>query len=898
VPESLGGGLLFWNDSALYTADSFLGTLTPLLEIGFRPATVSFGPTFVLLRSSSGDRIALDVRTRQRVPLAPPLLANIATTPNGRVLALLEGGACQLSEDAGKSYRPLPLPGGTRAVSVREASGELLIGLSSGQQIRLDSAGKTQIEAIPPRASPRPAAGSLWPVPEPPLERALASGVPIGDEFAGVAVAGSVATVNLRTGELVQITRALVPSELSCQTLDVNGTLLLACKSKNNESLLLSDVFGANPLTQAQFAEGVALSFAAGVLVASAACDGAVRRGAVCVRNVDGRFQDFDVGAQLTKLEQAASVPKPGAKAAPAALPIVRWVPKLGGGALAVIGGAAPGLLDAKSGNFVPILPEAAAPVLQPSAGWLGRDWIAFEDGSVRGWLRDSAIAITRDGRIEPSIYRFSSLSAAGAHALAFDAARRTFQSSDWGQSWVETLAPPDSTALGKSSQNPRCSQVGCVLGPWLRIGWEAEGPVAPVSIRNIAPTPPRMAREAQPILNCKQLAAPTIVEQPHADDAPESPSFGTSRLSLTREEDHIVEFPWATVHPISGTGSPLGLSASLAIRVALGADQALPSANWPGYAAPARISYVSAFEPSGRVQSASITWRAMYAAARASAVDPPWYQQGPNEGVAVPVLGLTAGQTEGLLLDEMIPLWVHPSGAVEPLTSKLVANESTWLSAVQIAPNKLVMLSGHSDGTLDIFEFTAGRARRLFQMPGLDVALYPRNPDALAIGAHGELAILRTPSGSEPATSADPALLFHEDGAVSVLAPWSRLFLADAPECTPAANDYRALLQTDHAWLQLIDGAEPVNDEAKQAGMFAILRGNAERLCLEAVELADAPVERADASNETRLSARFVGRGRGAARLGFASGFEFRQALSCSLSGAHERGIAQHGSP
>ncbi len=171
--------------------------------------------------------------------------------------------------------------------------------------------------------------------------------------------------------------------------------------------------------------------------------------------------------------------------------------------------------------------------------------------------------------------------------------------------------------------------------------------------------------------------------------------------------------------------------------------------------------------------------------------------------------------------------------------------------------------------------------------MPGLDVALYPANPDALAIGPQGALAILRTPGGNEPATSADPAMLLHEDGSVSVLAPWSRLSWADAPECRPAASDYRAVLQTSRAWLHLIDAAQPVSEEALQARMFALLRENSERLCLEALEVADAPVDGEESSYETRLSARFVGRGRGAARLGFGAGFEFRQALSCRLSGA-----------
>ncbi|HKO49356.1 MAG TPA: hypothetical protein VJV79_16600, partial [Polyangiaceae bacterium] len=779
-------------------------------------------------------------------------------------------------------------PVGTRAMSVREASGQLLADLTSGQQIRLDLAGNLQVEAAlrAPRASPR--ADSLWPLAQPPLERALEFGVLIGQEFAGVEVGGSVATVNLRTGELVQVTRALVPSQLSCRALDVSGALLLACNSKNG-SLVLSDVFGERPLTQAKFPPGVPLAFADGVLVASARCDGLIRPGAVCVRSVDGRFHDFDVSAQLAKLEQAQPQPKPSGGPALAGPSIVRWVPKVGGGAVALIEGSASGLIDAQSGIFVPILPGvlAAAQAKRQSTAWLGLDWIALEDGSLRGWLGNGALVISRDGRLEPSAYEFSRLSGAGARALALDGRQRVFQSVDWGRNWVETLAPPGFASGGKNL-SLLCSPVGCSLGPWLRVGWEVEVPAAVVRTQNVAPAPPRATSEALPLLDCKQLAAPVIVEQTQPASDAATLQFGTSRQSLVREHDYHADFPWATVHPLRGAGQPLGLSASLALHVAPDAELESLPANWPGYAFPARISFVTAFDPSGRIQSTSISWRALNELTRAAGLPAPSFQGGSSEGLAIPVLGLNAGEAEGLLLDDVVPLWVHGAGAPpQALASKLVADESQWISAVHSGPNQLAMLSGRSDGSLDVFEFRAGRARRLFQMPALDVALYPSNPDALAIDAHGALAILRTPSGSEPAKGADPALLFHDDGRVTVLAPWSRLFLADAPECKPAASDYRAVLQTRRAWLQLIDAAQPMTGAALRAGMFALLRGNSERLCLEAIELADEPLDRQDSTVETRLSARFIGRGRGAARLGFAAGFEFRQALSCRLSEA-----------
>lgn len=895
LPEALGGGLLFWGASALYTADSFLGTLTPLLDIGFRPARVSFGPSFALLRGADGQRVAVDLRARQPVALTPPLLADIAVAAGGRSLALLEGGGCSLSEDSGRSYRPLSLPAGTRAVNVREAAGELFAGLNSEQRIRVDSAGNVQVEAVSSQAPASPRADSLWPLEEPPLERALTSGVPIGEEFAGVAVAGSVATVNLRTGELVQMTRALVPSELKCKTLDASGGLLLACHSPANGSVVLSDVFGEHPQTQAKFASDVRLDFAAGALVASARCDGTVSPGAVCVGGADGRLRDFDVSAHLAKLAQPSASPPSQAQTEPPSKShagsvvgpsIVRWVPKIGGGAVAVIDGASPGLLDAQTGNFVAVSPEAVRLATEPTRGsehWLGLDWVALADGSVRGWLSNGVLAIDRDGRREPSVYEFQYLSGAGAHALAFDRGQRVFQSSDWGVTWVETMAPPGFALGGKSSIAPRCSQVGCSLGPWLRVGWEAEVPAARVRTSRIVSPPPRVPREPLPLLNCNQLGAPNIKEQLPAE--PNSRLlFGVNPASLAREQDHEATFSWSTVHPLNGAGAPQGLRASFAIRTPPESTPLPLPANWPGYATPARIFFVAPFDPNGRVQSAALSWRTLNEAARAAGADAPSFEAVlADELVSVPVLGLEPGEAQGLVLAERVPTWVRGGGRNVALSVGNADDQVTWLSAVQRTQNKLVVLGGHIDGTLDVVEFTAGRARRLFQIPGS--AHYPSNSDALAIGEQGALAVLRTASGSEPATSVDPAVLLHEDGNVSVLAPWSRLFLADAPECKPVASDYRAVLQTSRAWLQLIDASEPVSEEVLQRGMFAMLRGNAERLCLEGVELAAPAVERLESSNETRLTARFVGRERGAARLGFAPGFEFRQGLSCRLS-------------
>jgi hypothetical protein len=894
VPEPLGGGVLFWNATALYTSETFLGLLHPLLDLGFAPVRASFGPKFVLLHGSAGQRVALDLRARQRVELNPKLLVDIAATADGRAVALLEGGNSALSTDAGKSYQPLSLPAGERALGVNQEGDALLVRLSSGSSLRLEKAGPPRVVNAAPQRPKKPRADALWPLPEPPLERALRFGAPLGDGFAGVAVAGAVATVNLRTGELVQMTRALVPSDLDCRALDANGSLILVCSSPAQGSIVLSDVFGERPTTQAKFPPGVRLAFADGVLLAASRCDGQAQPAAVCVRAADGRFRDFDVSARLSALSQSASATPAAAKASPAPVAISHYIPKEGWGALAVVTGPAPGLLDVQSGAFVPLAPEVPHELLDGPRGkhpGLALDWVALPDGAVRGWLGRTSVSITRDGRLEPSVYEFRTLVPAGVHALAFDKGHRAFQSADWGHTWVETLAPPGSASGNVAVTNANCSPVGCHLGPWLLVGWEPQVPGA-FSRAQVVPAPPSIVPAPLPVLGCKERSGPIVSEQAGAIAAAEEQSVALAfggKAPAAPSASGVARgfFAWATQHPIVGAGVAVGLRGEVATQLPSPLpDAGTPEKNWRGYAQTKNFSFVSAFEPSARTHSAAVSWRALFDTAAAAGAAVPNLQGNDDPSLpALPVLGRGAGQTDGLVLDDGTPVWAHEAGSAEPFALAPNDTEHTLISAVAVAPHSLAVLLADSNGSLEVREVSGGKGRRLFRIPSLDSTLYPENADALALGANGALGVLRTRSGREPASNADPAVLLDEHGEPTVLAPWSQLFLADAPECKEAPNDYRVILQTTGAWLKLVDGGVPVSADATDAGMFALLRLNASRICVEGLELAADPVQRADTEFPTRLAARFVGPGKGAARLGFAPGFELRQTLECGLS-------------
>lgn len=116
----------------------------------------------------------------------------------------------------------------------------------------------------------------------------------------------------------------------------------------------------------------------------------------------------------------------------------------------------------------------------------------------------------------------------------------------------------------------------------------------------------------------------------------------------------------------------------------------------------------------------------------------------------------------------------------------------------------------------------------------------------------------MRTAPPSGITKRIDPALVLHEDCGVRVLAP-GRDYLGRTPERKPAASDFRASVQTGRPWLQLMGADQSLTDDSAQKDMFAVLPGNSKRLYLEAVLLADSPVQRANSSYEAHLAARMA---------------------------------------
>jgi hypothetical protein len=208
-------------------------------------------------------------------------------------------------------------------------------------------------------------------------------------------------------------------------------------------------------------------------------------------------------------------------------------------------------------------------------------------------------------------------------------------------------------------------------------------------------------------------------------------------------------------------------------------------------------------------------------------------------------------------------------------------------------------------DGFAWLEENAAGRARALrvvgsraaapttaFEIeapPSAD--LYPANVDALAAGPQGELALLRLPSGREPASSFDPALLVAAGAQAVPLAPWTTLTSAEDPACKNDSSGWRATIQTAAPWLRLSGAGELAG--ADDAPMLARVRWSTARVCLEAVELRTqdygTPTDGSGVATswaapaESWAVVRFAG-GAAAGRVVVVAGSELRQPLECNL--------------
>jgi hypothetical protein len=846
-------------------------------------AAVSFGPTFALVRQADGDRWAWDPKAATKVKISPAGLVDIASTDDGRAAAVLEGGRLLTSLDKGTSWkdatsRVQPWP------STLQADEEgVWIGLGSGGAVRLEKDGSlSEFSSLPKKAEGKDEAkDARWTLAETPLERAFHKGVPVDGHTALVEAAGAMVRVDMRTGAILAMSRRVLPADANCESMRIGNQIVTACQGRQSRLVATSGLTGELVIEKTFQAEGRFAASGSNLLF-EGPCSGAERQpGVLCIRR-EGTWTELDARGAFAEQDAGAQ-----------RLEVARWIPGDEQGAVGIVTRPSFGFLHARTGAFVECPKDCHAKqvdglMTRPGDDVLDRTWVTSRDGKIRGWTREGSATIALDGTVSPSSYQWAAVRGVGEVGLAWERDGRVWQSSDRGESWKEVLGPP----WQDNARDPMiCSDVGCHLGPWLRYGWNADVPVAldkPFKVR-----PPSMVRLSPvPTLTCVGTGEVRSSTANPAQNPTVQLEAGLGARLFPRMQGTTsvfrVTYGLGPLHPVVSTdNSAFGLSAVLYAKAPNVVDGPLG----PSPAAPGELEnvytwwYAEPFDAAMSVRSETLRLRQM---AEAAGVFRPALLtlNSDSDRVAIPVLSSTPGKGEGMLLslDGGIWSWVRPQRRLPIAVLTMGVEQSDpgeVMSAVATGDERVAILAVPSEGSVRVLELQPGKARMLFFLPPAGRReQYPGNADALAIDARGDLGVIRMPSGTQPATKDDPALLMHAGAAPIELAPWSTLASSDAAECVNDTSGYRAIVQTQRSWLDVRNANAPISDTR---GMIAMVRWGTSRVCLEAVVVGTEPVDARQNSVPTAYVAQYAPKPV-ASRVGLTSGVEYRSGQNCKL--------------
>jgi hypothetical protein len=576
--------------------------------------------------------------------------------------------------------------------------------------------------------------------------------------------------------------------------------------------------------------------------------------------------------------------------------------------------------------------------------GVANADWIVHRDGSVAGFTWTGTIAIDGKGHVVAGARSFVTEVAVEDHALGRDASGSLWQTTDGGATWVEVEPPPVDLPPVARSLHPevpngkmQCGPVGCVLahpsgvGSWLRIGWPSDPPVRTASRPEAIDAGARAAASAKPIAPAPKAPAPRLpklVCTVKADLKPrsEGPPLGASGNGEERIEmiggQRVAKGPLDRERVVAMyrdrfDGPVGGFEASSiehALRAALRFEVGtVRDGRWIlAASAPIEGYYVETFDPMGRIRHvvgspgrvqadpagstpASSSDAAKGAAARAPDAARNAYRER-DDHPARPVLAAgRSAEAAGVLVragDRTV--WIMPSGHVRAVAS--CRSHLEPFGGVVDARGKLWIACEDYSRAVDVIDAETGKAQ--LQLPsvlpwawepevrmplyGGGRSTFLANPDSVAVGADGKLAVLRLPSEA-PATVDDPAWLLTPDGPPVELAPWSALQPATSPDCSRSGDAYRVLVQTAVPWID-VDGSLGFR---RRPGMTALVRWGRERVCLEAVELGYREIEDTEDSQfgvQVMVVARFAGHDVAAGLVGMTRSDAYRAPATCRL--------------
>lgn len=877
---------VFWKGAKLYTAASFAGPLAPLAAIPAEPvasfdwlsgAGLIFPGGAVVVPAKGGPPAPLGVAGAVDA-LAADARRAVAFTALGHALVTADGGATyrDVSADLGP-FLALAVRGD--ALTVRLADGRSRVITPSGSV----ASASPEVIAAPPRGRRPvedpdrfPGGSAVWAV-----DAAVQAGLPLPDGGLAVPTRGFVGRLDeasLTTTSLAALDPGLASAE--CVAFRAPDGPMLACAGEGRAALV--DISGA-PRTERTFdfkvtdderdrfvgADGEALGYLGPcdgapdptpdveVVIAGETYNASRQRSPVfCVRA--GR--DTWIEHRLDPAD---------------ATDVIAWIPRAGGGAVALV--ARPGtFLDdrervtARGGLRVVRVARNEPPLAVSAYSWdqaavLNRSLRVSADDTIEGWLAvglgvSSIISIEIDAAGHPRAFpeppRAGPLSTAGRFALTRADDGKLWETADFGHRWTIVDPPP-----GFARERIRsCSPAGCRFGSFARLGWSEPGTPGAVSFDGAAAVDLREKGRVRrdPPAPIVRLAC-AFAGPPESRRVPDSGGFGYTQVPKPR---------------------------NAAVRIGTMGVASVPRGSGPiALAGDVDLGWLTPLDVSGAVHRAAIPLAAFASAdgeVSTHELEIGWALAPDGSIDAVPA-GSPDHCPARILTRAGITLPI--SGCVEP---PLLGAE---------ARGRLYLLHPDLD-TLRVFTAPAPPRRGL--PPSGAVAL--REIASIHAGGaiHGVSVAAGTRAGLPVAVAVDrlgDASLAPLDpdrgtlGAEERLAPLRAIRLGTDPACAPRPDDARALLVTEGAIGLDRAGLRGLAPAAPGTPGLAVVRWSRDRACLDAVEI---PVrdERFDEGPGMyeppgavrKVIARFDNHAPArAALVSVSPGAEVRQPLSCS---------------
>lgn len=466
-----------------------------------------------------------------------------------------------------------------------------------------------------------------------------------------------------------------------------------------------------------------------------------------------------------------------------------------------------------------------------------------------------------------PTPHRLTRTVGSGARAIGFDTSNKMFESVDFGKTWHEVEPPPG------DSRATECSPLGCAGYTWVRVGWGERRAAPKEPLRIVRPTSitPRAQLRT---LTCRDSGPPRVKRTaPWVDTqtVTRDHGFGARNVVLVDGNDSFFRMMggWRFEN------SYLGLVAMIygqQPRFREGPNG--PVLTQSERLRPKSIFYTSWFDPLARSRTTRVTWRGQLAMAkRVGGEQPSSWVYDKSELRVLPVVAAESPEVGLLMQEEQSLTWIAGNGRTMDLSLGGQTGQKPIASVSRGDEVSLLVHTNSSPSTV----VSLGSDR-------LSVVLSPKGrPEVLAIRSDGTLAAGYLPVGPEPPSRGDPLRLVSSSSAFP-LAEWSTWMPANAAGCAPAVDDYRFTLRLESPWLTLVlPRVEPSYGYVTERRMLALLRANAQRVCIEGVEIAGLRHTTEVASVPLRVVATFTGESR-ASLVGISAGSEYRQDLVCGL--------------